>query len=496
MGELFMAKTKYYAVKLGYTPGIFTTWKETQEQVKGYSGAVYKSFSTIEEAEEYLLAGDNSDSRIANDSNSAISNEDIDLIIKDLKDEDVLSFVDGSYQEVNGKPKVGFGAVLITNDATNNLYKAYVDSESLKSRNVTGEVFGARESILWSIKNNKENLMIFHDYEGIEKWATGEWSAKSEVAKQYKKIYDQASTEINIKFIKVKAHSGITYNEEADDLAKRALLDHGYKTYDDGSVYFRGFEKEDWIEIIKSLQEYIEEQDKLDYRVSETTKDYLKRIRVKYENERVTINCYNGAKSYVQGKQSFLLESLLSVAIEMLPDNEAVVEILNSYHAVDVNEINVEEKFNHILSDFPDKTADVKLRNTLYNAVFNTMLVIDLPDYTFLVTPIFRVFEYYLHEILNRELGQNTQHSNGSNNFAYFSKDTNGVYYYNSDSKSLNSSQISYLDELYNEYNKVRHVYSHWSSNSLVTAMIPTLEEAHERLKDGLTLINKYYKVF
>src|SRR5699024_10496979 len=128
----FMAKTKYYAVKLGYNPGIFTTWKETQEQVSGYSGAVYKSFSTIEEAEEYLLVGDTSDNKIANVSNTAITNKDIDLIIKDLKDEDVLSFVDGSYQEVNGKPKVGFGAVLITNDATNNLYKAYVDSESLK----------------------------------------------------------------------------------------------------------------------------------------------------------------------------------------------------------------------------------------------------------------------------------------------------------------------------------------------------------------------------
>ena len=76
-----MAKTKYYAVKLGYNPGIFTTWKETQEQVNGYSGAVYKSFSTIEEAEEYLLAGDNSDNKIANDSNSAITNKDIDFRI-------------------------------------------------------------------------------------------------------------------------------------------------------------------------------------------------------------------------------------------------------------------------------------------------------------------------------------------------------------------------------------------------------------------------------
>lgn len=37
---------KYYAVKVGNVPGIYETWDECQKQVKGYPGAIYKSFSS------------------------------------------------------------------------------------------------------------------------------------------------------------------------------------------------------------------------------------------------------------------------------------------------------------------------------------------------------------------------------------------------------------------------------------------------------------------
>ena len=47
-------KQKFYAVVKGCTPGIYTTWDETKTQVDGYPGAVYKSFKTEEEAEEFM----------------------------------------------------------------------------------------------------------------------------------------------------------------------------------------------------------------------------------------------------------------------------------------------------------------------------------------------------------------------------------------------------------------------------------------------------------
>lgn len=45
---------KYYAVKEGLSRGIFLTWEECKASVSGYSGAVYKSFKTRQEAKPFL----------------------------------------------------------------------------------------------------------------------------------------------------------------------------------------------------------------------------------------------------------------------------------------------------------------------------------------------------------------------------------------------------------------------------------------------------------
>ncbi len=50
-----MAKKKnYYAVKNGRKPGIYTTWADCQQEIIGFSGAVYKGFETLEEAQEFM----------------------------------------------------------------------------------------------------------------------------------------------------------------------------------------------------------------------------------------------------------------------------------------------------------------------------------------------------------------------------------------------------------------------------------------------------------
>ena len=47
-----MAKSKFYVVWHGVTPGIYTSWAECKAQVNGCERAIYKGFSTREEAEE------------------------------------------------------------------------------------------------------------------------------------------------------------------------------------------------------------------------------------------------------------------------------------------------------------------------------------------------------------------------------------------------------------------------------------------------------------
>lgn len=46
-----MAKQKYYVVWKGRKKGIFTSWAEAEQQVKGFLGAEYKAFGTLKEAE-------------------------------------------------------------------------------------------------------------------------------------------------------------------------------------------------------------------------------------------------------------------------------------------------------------------------------------------------------------------------------------------------------------------------------------------------------------
>ena len=45
-------KIKYYTVWKGRKTGVFDNWKETEEQVKGFETAQYKSFDSLKEAED------------------------------------------------------------------------------------------------------------------------------------------------------------------------------------------------------------------------------------------------------------------------------------------------------------------------------------------------------------------------------------------------------------------------------------------------------------
>jgi ribonuclease HI len=52
----------YYVVKKGITPGIYRTWNDCQEQIKGYPDAVYKKFDNMQEAYKFQSFGDINDS--------------------------------------------------------------------------------------------------------------------------------------------------------------------------------------------------------------------------------------------------------------------------------------------------------------------------------------------------------------------------------------------------------------------------------------------------
>ena len=304
---------------------------------------------------------------------------------------------------------------------------------------------------------------------------------------------------IDIEFVKIPAHSGVYFNEEADRLAKNSILAKGHKTYKDGSVYFVGHTVEDWKEIVDYINSEAESLEKGVESIiiaENVISDTKTRLVISDKKNKVSINIYQNKKSYVQGKQSVLFQKIIATSISFLTNGQTVVETLNSYHALPVKKEELEQQFEKMLPNYRDKYND-KIYSTLLSAIYNTMLTGYMPDYTCLVTPIFRSYEYYLHKILNAKMGLKTTRDNGTNNFGYFEKKAIGVYECNSSAKDkLSKDQLDFLNKFYSNYNSVRHRYSHWSADDVDTAVIDNIAQARELIEKGLNLINEYYKLF
>ncbi|EEI82066.1 viroplasmin family protein [Anaerococcus tetradius] len=191
---------KYYAVKRGRNPGIYTSWDSCLKEVKGFSNASYKSFKKKEDAIAFM--------------------EDRQEEIK-VDEHTIIAYVDGSY---NLKEKIyGAGVVYITKDGENELYETYRD-DFYKHRNVAGEVKASELAIRRALGEKREKIVIFHDYQGISSWANDEWKANNELTISYKNFVREARKSLKISFVKVKGHSNDKYNDWADKLAKKAAL--------------------------------------------------------------------------------------------------------------------------------------------------------------------------------------------------------------------------------------------------------------------------------
>lgn len=208
---------KYYAVIKGLKTGIFDSWNEAKKYVTGYKGAVYKSFPNLADAKKYV---DSMNMNTEIDCDNQISK----LLASDSEKGIYSIFVDGSFNSI--KKKIGFGVVCWKNKIIYEHYNSLnaIDTKKyLTSRNVAGEIFGSLKAIEYAIENKWTKIKIYFDYEGIEKWATKAWEAKSEIACMYVKKFDSLKNKVEIQFQKVKAHANLELNEIADKLAKKAV---------------------------------------------------------------------------------------------------------------------------------------------------------------------------------------------------------------------------------------------------------------------------------
>ena len=194
-----MATKKFYAVREGRVPGIYNTWDECKANVTGFSGAVYKSFTSLEEAKAFMGQGQ----------------------VKQTQKSEAVAYVDGSYNIAT--KEYSYGMLMYVKDDVVEQAEKFDDPEMCQMRNVAGEIEGSMHAMQYCLDNGIKSLDIYYDYAGIEKWALGEWKTNKEGTIAYKRFYDSIKDKLEVHFHKVKGHSGDAGNDRADALAKSAL---------------------------------------------------------------------------------------------------------------------------------------------------------------------------------------------------------------------------------------------------------------------------------
>ena len=221
-----MAKPRFYAVRRGREKGIFSSWEECKKQVVGFAGAEYKSFSSINDAQDYLdqtFSGEErpKKKKMSREQKLEYYKNVAENLSNEIPKGKMIAYVDGSFDKE--KNRYSCGCVMITQGDVSVFSDFGMRPEAVPSRNVAGELTAAMYAVKAAAEKGIRDVTIYHDYSGIAKWYKKEWKAQSFCAARYLEFMEKYRPYMEISFVKVEGHSGVPLNEYADILAKSAL---------------------------------------------------------------------------------------------------------------------------------------------------------------------------------------------------------------------------------------------------------------------------------
>ena len=459
----------FYAVKKGHTIGVFDNWPEAQAATIGFSSPEFRKFKTKEEAEAYLSDRDIWIERVAEDGKKGY----------------LVAFTDGSFdQELK---RYSYGVSFILPDGTEKVICGYGSNpDYIDSNNIIGEIFGVINAIDWAISNGYEKIKIYHDYEGISKWLSGEWSANKKVSQMLVGVY-KAKFEgvIQTEFEKVPGHSNVIYNEKADQIAKAALVD-GKKVAIQGENWFSlpYFNYDD----LEAFSQIIEETDE---NISHTVDNKTDRViyRFKLNSDFVTVTLFTSGKHKLlaQGKNTYLFQVIVTTVVELYGDSN-VEQILGSAYRVSVKKDIINNAYRPVELGLP-MNYPMGNKRLIKQAIINLNYFVESEDYSQYVFPALKALEghiKYLFAESGKMLGRR---------FDCFNLDKTVVPpKYVVTANLSDRSKIPYIEECYNYYKNQRDTIFHCGDIIGTvdnTRFINTKEEADEIIQKCIELISR-----
>lgn len=479
-----MAKAKkYYAVRKGLVPGIYTTWGECQQNINGFSGAEYKGFFTEEEAVAFL---NNTDLR------------EEDTIKRIFSSSEAVAYVDGCFNTSTNE--YSCGVVIFFDGGEEHLSQKFNNPDLATMRNVAGEIEGSKMAMKFCIDNKIKSVDIFYDYEGIEKWCTGAWKANKPGTVEYKKYYNSVKDLLKITFVKVKGHSGNTYNDLADSLAKAAVGLGEPQTnisVRNNGIIANGIKRDDLEGVFELLKEDFSDLKLLNREIPYATQ-YELEISIP-NKQKLTVNLYEQKKKiWISGRKEDLFNRLTLYLVELLEIDE-IPAFLNTIHETNIDKDVVESEFIMLFPNSHDKLPEDLLRY-LHQAVFNLHVSTNVYVANYLVEPAIRPLEGILKLALKSNNIPIRKKGADYDSFFVFIEVDNDRYRLKEEfvledhSKNL----LDYLAKCYTYYHKNRNTLFHWddpTEKNDTTRILNTIEEAIPIIRDSIALIDEYFTI-
>lgn len=478
-----MAKAKnFYAVRKGVVSGIYTTWGECQQNINGFSGAEYKGFSTREEAEAFL-------------NNADYTNEDTTKRI--YSSSEAVAYVDGCFNEDTNE--YSCGVVIFYDGGEEHFSQKFNNPDLATMRNVAGEIEGAKRAIKFCIDNKIQSIDIFYDYEGIEKWCTGAWKANKPGTIEYRKYYNSVKDTLKITFVKVKGHSGNTYNDLADSLAKAAVgIGEPLNNISvrSNGIVASGIRKEDLESVFELLKEDFSDLNLINREIPYATQYELS---ISTPNrQKISVNLYDQKKKiWINGRQEDLFNRLTLYLTQLLELDE-IPNFLNTIHETNIDKDIVKSEFINFFPNSHDKLPK-ELVQYLHQAVFNLHVSEVAYVANYLVEPAIRPLEAILKMALKNSNIPIRKEDDDYDSFFVF-KEKNGTYRLREQfvTDSHSKDLLNYLSKCYTYYHDNRHTLFHWDDPTKerdTTRILNTVEEAIPIIRDSIALIDEYFTI-